>query len=103
MIPRELFDSVLENLLQNALAKRQRHDSMAIEIEFVAGKLKVSDDGPVISPAIAENLLKEPVRSENGLGIGLFHAARQAQSLGYRLSVTENRTGCVVFELAPIA
>ncbi len=103
MIPRELFDSVLENLLQNALAKRQRHDSMAIEIEFVAGKLKVSDDGPVISPAIAENLLKEPVRSENGLGIGLFHAARQAQSLGYRLSVTENRTGCVVFELAPVA
>jgi hypothetical protein len=45
--------------------------------------------------------MKEPVASEDGLGIGLYQAARQADSQGYRLALAENRSGRVVFTLSP--
>lgn len=100
LLPGALFDRVAENLLQNALAKRQRHQGLEIAVEFAGETLKVRDDGLCIPPALAESLLREPVGSEDGLGIGLFHAARQAAGLGYRLSLAENRDGCVAFALS---
>ena len=41
-----------------------------------------------------------PVASQSGLGVGLYHAARQAAQLGYRLALTENAAGCVTFRLS---
>jgi hypothetical protein len=41
------------------------------------------------------------VPSEDGLGIGLYHAARQAEELDYRLALEEDRPGHVSFILAP--
>ena len=42
---------------------------------------------------------KGPVKSRNGLGIGLFQAAKQAEQMGYKLSLcNEERLG-VCFEL----
>lgn len=102
-VPSNLYDSVAENLLQNALAKRQRHPSLQISVDLIGSELRVSDDGPGIPPELAEVLLHEPVASEDGLGIGLYHAARQAQGLGYRLVLLENRDGRVLFSLAPAA
>ncbi len=99
LLPGNLFDRVAENLLQNALAKRQRSPQLEICIELHEGALRVSDDGDAISPETAKILFREPVRSEDGLGIGLYHAARQAESMGYRLLLIENRPGRVVFEL----
>ena len=100
LVPGSLFDSVAENLLQNALAKRQRQPSLGIVVAFVDAVLTVSDDGPPIEPEVADAVLREPVSSDDGLGIGLYHAARQAEGAGYCLAVSENRPGCVAFSLS---
>ena len=48
---------------------------------------------------VAAKLLGAPVPSQSGLGIGLYQAARQAEQLGYRLELLENRNGAVCFQL----
>ncbi len=93
MLPGALFDSVAENLLQNALAKRQREPGLSISVAFDGVALSVTDDGSAIAPALADGLLREPMLSNDGLGIGLYHAARQADTLGYRLALAESRAG----------
>lgn len=100
-LPGALFDSVVENLLQNALAKRQRQPGLAISVVFADGCLTVADDGTAIAPELAAVLLSEPVNSEDGLGVGLYHAARQADGVGYSLLLAENRQGRVAFTLSP--
>ncbi|MCG2576591.1 hypothetical protein LZ012_06225 [Dechloromonas sp. XY25] len=101
-VPRALFDSVAENLLQNSLAKRQREPGLPIAVIFDGASLAVSDNGSAIPQALAKTLLSEPVPSNDGLGIGLYHAARQADSLDYRLALAENRAGLVRFVLSPL-
>ena len=44
-------------------------------------------------------LLRAPVRSDTGLGIGLYQAARQADAAGYALRLEANRDGEVCFAL----
>lgn len=100
LIPRHLYDSVFENLIQNALAKRQRQPALDITVSFSAKGLMVADDGSPVAPGIVGSLLREPVSSEDGLGIGLYHAARQAEAAGYRLELSENRPGRVAFSLS---
>ena len=100
-IPKALFDSVAENLLQNALAKRQREPGLSIAVTFDATGLCVADNGSGVAPELLPVLLREPVTSEDGLGIGLYHAARQAAELGYRLTLAESRPGRVAFSLSP--
>jgi hypothetical protein len=48
---------------------------------------------------VASILLRAPVRSNTGLGIGLFQAARYAEKSGYALTLAENRDGSVCFAL----
>lgn len=100
-IPGALFDRVAENLLQNALAKRQRQPDLAISFTFSDGCMTLVDNGEAISPELARVLLREPVSSEDGLGVGLYHAARQALGAGYALTLAENRAGQVAFSLSP--
>ena len=99
-LPGTLFDSVAENLLQNALSKRQRQPDLKIGVTFADGALTVEDDGLAIPPGLIANLFREPVNSEDGLGVGLYHASRQASSAGYSLTLVENRAGRVAFKLA---
>ena len=99
-LPVALYDSVAENLLQNALAKRQREPGLSVFVSYAAGRLSVADDGAPLAPALAAAILREPVVSEDGLGIGLYHAARQAAAAGYRLELSENRPGRVAFSLS---
>ena len=54
-------------------------------------------------PEIAASLLRAPVSSRSGLGIGLYQAARQAESSGYRLELETNRDGEVCFALTGLA
>lgn len=107
MLPLELFDSVAENLLQNAIAKAQQHAGMQIDVAFSAdggGILRICDNGAPVPQSIAAKLLAAPVQSsQNGLGVGLYHAARQAGQLGYRLELAENRAGSVCFRLTGAA
>ncbi len=101
-LPGALFDRVAENLLQNAHAKRLREPGVKIRVAWRDGGMTVSDNGSRIMPGIAARLLSEPVESEDGLGIGLYHAAKQASDLGYRLVISDNRDGCVAFSLQPV-
>lgn len=101
VIPVALFDSVAENLLQNALSKRQREPGLSIAVGIDGRTLTVSDNGSEIASDIRLGLLREPVRSNDGLGIGLYHAARQAKEADYILALAENRLGLVAFKLSP--
>jgi signal transduction histidine kinase len=104
-LPAELFDSVADNLLQNALEKRK--EQPAIKITFILQvsrglEISVEDDGQGISAGIVERLFKSPLSSLSGLGIGLYQAARQAAEHGYELTLASNRNGAVRFELSPV-
>jgi signal transduction histidine kinase len=102
-VPVEFLDSAVENLLENARAKRQAEPGIGVRVELgLAGRdltLRVSDTGSPVPRAVTAALFREPVDSQSGLGIGLYQAARQAETLGYRLALARNEPGAVVFEL----
>ncbi len=101
-VPKALFDSVADNLLQNAIRKRAARPEIRIRVSILCGKgaeLRVHDSGGAVPAEIAGQLLRAPVHSGAGLGIGLFQAARQAEASGYRLELESNRDGEVCFAL----
>ena len=104
-LPGELFDSVAANLLENAHAKARREPGLAIRVRLSrqgeGWGLRVEDDGSALDGALVRRLFREPVGSEDGLGIGLYHGARQAALRGYRLELEANAPGRVVFALLP--
>ncbi len=105
-VPRTLFDSVADNLLQNAIAKRAHGAAVAIRVTLRCGsgaELRVCDSGRAVPAELARDLLRAPVRSASGLGIGLYQAARHAEAHGYALALAANRDGEVCFVLAPAA
>jgi signal transduction histidine kinase len=102
-VPGELFDSVAENLLQNAIAKAQQQVGLHIDVRFEAaagGRLTICDGGDAVPKAVATRLFTVPVPSHNGLGIGLYQAAKQAEQGGYSLKLVNNVAGKVCFELS---
>jgi len=106
-VPGLLFEHVVDNLLHNALAKRNANPAVRIRVRFDVkdshARLSVEDSGAAVPRDVAGSLLHAPVRSDEGLGIGLYQAARQATAQGYRLALEENQDGCVRFALAPEA
>lgn len=101
-LPSALFNSVAENLLQNALDKRQREPALRVTATLAAAdalEFMVCDDGSAIAPEVAARLLRGPVESASGFGIGLYQAARQAAGLGYRLELLANENGRVCLRL----
>ncbi|OYY92759.1 MAG: hypothetical protein B7Y41_14355 [Hydrogenophilales bacterium 28-61-23] len=104
-LPQELFDSVADNLLQNALRKRLREPELHIRVELLTSplcSLTVCDTGEMATEEVTEKLFHAPVSTHDGLGIGLYQASKQAAELGYRLRLRENREGYVCFELAQV-
>ncbi len=103
-IPVDLFDSVVENLLENARAKRHSEPGIDIIVRLDADDghiaLSVADTGSGINTEVASTIFKAPVNSRSGLGIGLYQAAVQAEQLGYRLELKENGDSGVRFELS---
>jgi len=102
VVPTDLFDRVAENLLQNALQKRHADPALRVDarLAFENGPvLSVCDTGQRLSDALAHSLFATPVPSLQGLGVGLYQAARQANALGYRLALSSNETGRVCFSL----
>lgn len=102
-IPTDLFDSVVENLLENARYKQDADARIRIRVELESTattlRLRVSDTGAGVSVALRNQLFRAPVRSRTGLGIGLYQAARHAMELGYELTAPTLTDGEVVFEL----
>ena len=102
VLPAGLFNSALENLIENALRKQATLPSLAVSVtlDMTDGVvLSVCDTGAPIPPAIAKDLFRAPVPSESGLGIGLYQVARQAEWYGYRLQVAANDPGQVCIRL----
>lgn len=100
-IPSALFDCVADNLIDNACNKRTREPHIRVSVTLDAQhlSLRVSDTGSPISLAVANQLLNNVVPSEDGLGVGLYQAARWASQAGFRLSLIKNEPNEVCFEL----
>jgi signal transduction histidine kinase len=106
-LPRSLFDNVADNLLRNALAKRAADETTTVRVALDMDKevtLRVRDSGSAVPPGVEPTLLRAPISSRSGLGIGLYQAARLAESKGYRLVLESNSDGNVCFALSgPVA
>ena len=101
-LPSELFDSVADNLIENALNKAAGGTEVQIKVTFSparGGTLTVCDTGAPIAKATADQLFEAPVPSQSGLGVALYQSSRQARQLGYRLALAANEPGTVCFVL----
>lgn len=104
-LPRSLVDSIADNLIQNALTKRQLDSGVRIRASLDCTGLlnfRVCDTGHAVSAELEKLLFRAPVRSDSGLGIGLYQAARNAQVNGFTLSLARNRDGEVCFALSAV-
>jgi len=102
MLPKELFDSAGDNLLQNALRKRRLDESVAIQVTFRcddAIEFSVCDSGAPVASEVLRGLLRGPVPSDTGFGIGLYQTSRLAEISGFSLQLRENDPGRVCFSL----
>ena len=102
MLPSELFESVAENFLQNALEKRKTANSLRIlaRLQWAGGfVLSVCDDGQPVPDSLAGVLFNSPVQSNSGLGVGMYQVARFAKEQGYEVALSSNEPGRVCFSL----
>jgi signal transduction histidine kinase len=99
-LPIDLFDSVAENLINNALKKTS---AKRIDVRLISNSdviiLSVCDDGDAITPEIEKNLFAQPVSSGSGMGIGLYQSAIMALAFNYELELSQNERGRVCFNL----
>jgi sensor histidine kinase regulating citrate/malate metabolism len=99
-----VFSGFADNQIRNVIEKRAREPALRVRVELNCNgddfELLISDDGSAIADDVASNLFVGPLPSESGYGIGLYQAARYAQSAGYRLELVENRAGRICFRLA---
>ena len=101
-LPKELFDSAGDNLLQNALRKRKADEQVTIRVSFVCKEtveFSVCDSGEPVASEVLQGLLRGPVPSQTGYGIGLYQSSRLAEISGFSLALTQNETGRVCFTL----
>jgi len=100
VVPVDLFDSVAENLINNALRKSS---ATAVELRLLSSDdiilLSVCDDGEAISPEIENSLFSRPVSSGSGMGIGLYQSAIMARAFNFELELSQNERGRVCFNL----
>ena len=102
LLPKELFDSAGDNFLQNALRKSKLDDTVKIRARFECSgtiDLTVTDSGIAVAPGVLHGLLRGPVPSEAGYGIGLYQTARLAEISGYSIVLSSNEPGKVGFTL----
>jgi signal transduction histidine kinase len=102
MLPKELFDSAGDNLLQNALRKRRLDESVSVQASFrcdAAIEFSVCDSGAPVASEVLRGLMRGPVPSETGFGIGLYQTSRLAEISGFSLQLRENDPGRVCFSL----
>ena len=93
-VPIDLFDSVSDNLLNNALRKESAH---SIDIRLLSSNeiilLSICDDGDAIKPEIESDIFNQPVSSGSGMGIGLYQSSIMASAFNFELELSQNETG----------
>ena len=104
-VPGDLFDSVADNLIENAVNKSASGAGLQVRVTLSTargGTLSVCDNGAAIAKSIESQLFEAPVPSQSGLGVGLYHSAKQAAQHGYRLTLAANQPGTVCFVLTRV-
>ena len=103
IIPSYLFDSVMDNLMENLREKAQLEPGLTIVITLYSDMdqlyLTMCDTGSKMPEEKAAVIFKEPIKSDSGLGVGLYQVAQLAETMGYSLALHTNRDGNVCFEL----
>ena len=103
LVPKELLDTTSDNLLQNALRKRKLDEQVGVTATFECADslvLAVCDTGAPIATDILRGLLRAPVQSQGGFGIGLYQTTRMAEQAGFALRLSNNEVGRVCFTLS---
>ena len=102
-IPIDTYDSIIENLLENARSKRILDPNIEINVELVChnnhARLTVCDSGKAMPEHLASILFTMPLDSEDGFGIGLYQSQQQARHQNMELELYENIDGRVCFKL----
>ncbi len=105
-IPLEAFNTVAENLLENALNKQRREKNITIEARLQAKndrlQFQVCDTGSPFPADKREALFQQALASEDGYGIGLYHSYKLAKENGYLLSLDESTGDFLCFTLSPV-
>ena len=99
-LPVDLFDSVVENLINNAIRKPSV-GKVEVRLLFNSGiiLLSVCDDGSPVESSIESNLFNQPVSSGSGMGIGLYQSTIMARAFNFELELSQNEPGKVCFNL----
>jgi K+-sensing histidine kinase KdpD len=104
LIPLEVFNTVSENLLDNARSKKLVQPDISITVVLQADNhsvnLRVFDSGSPVPEETRSQLFNEVIYSENGFGIGLYQSSQLAKRAGYRLQLETNNAGNVCFCLS---
>jgi len=99
-IPADLFDSVADNLIGNALKKKS---ASRVDVRLLASKelilLSVCDNGEAIAQSIEADLFSQPLSSGSGMGIGLYQSSIMASAYNFELELSQNEKGRVCFNL----
>ena len=102
-IPIDIYDSIIENLLENARNKRILEPDIKIIVRLDCRdnhvRLTVLDTGKAIAEQIAAIIFTTPLDSEDGFGIGLYQCQQQAKLHNIELELYENSDGHVCFKL----
>ncbi|VAW63188.1 hypothetical protein MNBD_GAMMA11-2306 [hydrothermal vent metagenome] len=105
-IDTDVFDSILENLLENARNKRRSHPAIRItaSISFLNNQvvIQVCDTGMPVPDSKANALFKQILESDDGYGIGLYQSAQLAERNGFKLHLLDNTQGHVCFQISAI-
>jgi signal transduction histidine kinase len=100
----EVLDSVIDNLISNAIEKAKHEPNTQITVALYQSdsgfNIDVTDTGKAINADVVQDLFKKHISSQNGMGVGLYHAAHDAKQAGYALSLANNETEAVCFRLA---
>lgn len=99
-IPSDLFDSVINNLLVNAINKPETSEIM---IDLISNQqmivINVCDNGNKVNSDVENQLFNKPVSSGQGMGIGLYQSVFMARTFNYELELVNNQQGKVCFSL----
>ncbi|MFT6372802.1 MAG: hypothetical protein ACJAZT_001556 [Gammaproteobacteria bacterium] len=99
-LPEDLFDSVLDNLINNAMRKSstgQADVRLYCNSDIIL--LSVCDDGSPVESSIEASLFNQPVSSGSGMGIGLYQSTIMARAFNFELELSQNEAGKVCFNL----
>jgi signal transduction histidine kinase len=104
LIPLDVFNTVTENLLDNARSKKLMQPDLSITVVLQADNhgavIRVFDSGSPVPEETLAKLFKEVIYSESGFGIGLYQSSQLAGRAGYRLQLESNNPGNVCFCLS---